>query len=90
MQSTTSFGMEWTDTILFDCVKIDGGCGFCDSMCLPGNSNICPDPSLHAKSCSNPYGYLAMIFMVVFLVTVGVGLAGLPWMVNLEIYPIQY
>jgi SP family myo-inositol transporter-like MFS transporter 13 len=88
-EAQQAWGWSGQTQYCFDCVKIDG-CGFCDGMCLPGDSDTCPDPSLHAKSCSNPYGYLAMIFMVVFLVTFGVGLAGLPWTVNSEIYPIQY
>jgi MFS transporter, SP family, solute carrier family 2 (myo-inositol transporter), member 13 len=78
----------------FDCVRIDG-CGFCDGQCITGDEFGPFDPTLCSgsfmfESCQNPYGYLSVIFMVLFLLSFGKGMAGLPWTVNSEIYPIKY
>ena len=67
----------------------------CDGQCIAGDESgrldltLCPG-SFKFESCQNPYGYLSVIFMIFFLLSFGKGMAGLPWTVNCENYPIKY
>ena len=92
--SIPAWGWSGLTEYCFDCVRIEG-CGFCDGQCITGDEFGPFDPTLCSgsfkfKSCQNPYGYLSIIFMVLFLLSFGQGMAGLPWTVNSEIYPIKY
>lgn len=60
-------------TYCYDCTSIPT-CGYCGGMCVPGNStqpfdvDLCP---IHSEwtynSCKNPYGWLSVIFMILYL-----------------------
>jgi SP family myo-inositol transporter-like MFS transporter 13 len=75
----------------YDCIQIDG-CGFCQGACVQGDvfgptEDTCPDDSYAKAACTNPYGWMPIVFMIGFLISYGVGMAGLPWTINSEIYP---
>lgn len=102
MQSTGRCGFQsnpiWEGhtRYAYDCIHIHG-CGFCGGQCVPGderapfNSSNCPNgASWDYQTCSNKYGWLSVFFMIAYLLTFGLGMGGLPWTINSEIYPLRH
>ncbi|GMH69406.1 hypothetical protein TL16_g05150 [Triparma laevis f. inornata] len=82
-----------------DCVQIST-CGYCDGQCLSSAFAGDDDDSLPVpdtcssewttQACPNPWSNSSVIFMVLYLLAFGIGMGGMPWTVNSEIYPLQW
>lgn len=87
----------------YDCIQIDN-CGYstCDNACLKGSltdppsTAACSDDNLAQTwfydICEDDrfLGYLSVLFMIIYLFSFGVGMGGLPWTINSEIYPLHH
>jgi len=77
------------------CVKgNDMGPFFGDNIDNTNMTMTCPAGTEEEWSyhnvCTNPYGWMSVVFMVLYLIVFGIGMAGLPWTINSEIYPVRF
>jgi len=75
--------LVWSGTTshCYDCVQIPG-CGYCGGACVSQSVlgleiDTCPAGSEWInEGCSNPFGWLSVLFMLLFLLFFGVGMGG--------------
>ncbi|GAB5034470.1 solute carrier family 2 (facilitated glucose transporter) member 13 [Nannochloropsis oceanica] len=91
-------------TTCFQCVE-NAACGFCPSLeaCMSGNKTMdtmesCPVSNGGGRGmeggwtygvCENPYGYMSVASMVLYLFTFGLGMGAMPWTICAEIFPLH-
>jgi SP family myo-inositol transporter-like MFS transporter 13 len=81
----------------YDCTQIKD-CGYCSSTnsCMAGDEDgpfsggTCNFEDWIPSSCPNPYGNASVFFMITYLLCFGLGMGGMPWTINSEIYPLQH
>jgi SP family myo-inositol transporter-like MFS transporter 13 len=85
----------------YDCLDIPG-CGFCGRVCAQGDTtgpfaaDVCPSDnssvwSMEACPTTSEFaGWTSVVLMFLYLLTFGIGMGGLPWTINSEIYPLQH
>mmetsp|Transcript_40924 Transcript_40924/g.80073 ORF Transcript_40924/g.80073 Transcript_40924/m.80073 type:complete len:630 (+) Transcript_40924:213-2102(+) len=80
----------------YDCVGINE-CGYCGGLCVEGDETVvfgddaCPAEAEWAfDACDNPNGWMSVVFMVLYLLSFGMGMGGMPWTITSEIYPRQH
>ncbi|CAM9646223.1 unnamed protein product, partial [Discosporangium mesarthrocarpum] len=73
------------------CQPAGGGPGLCMQRELSGDrASSCPEGcDWSLNHCVGGYGWLAVLAMMAYLAFFGIGMSGIPWTVNAEIYPLH-
>jgi SP family myo-inositol transporter-like MFS transporter 13 len=79
---TGPFDTNWTATTTTTIMSYD------EEMNVDWQYHTCT--GANNTSVDNPYGLLSVFFMVLYLLAFGIGMGGMPWTINSEIYPIQF
>ena len=86
------------------CEHWDGSNEFIEGFCVPGTGSGPHSNKLDcdfwqydtcnaddtSNSTNNPYGALSVVFMVLYLLAFGIGMGGMPWTINSEIYKLEF
>ncbi len=97
--SRSIWGWNAEVTTCAACVSVDG-CGYCslNESCIKLFANAaatdadedCPAEFLFMGSCpQNQFAWLSVLGMIMYLAAFGIGMSGLPWTINAEIYPLH-
>ncbi len=98
----TSRSILWSNakvTTCAACVSVDG-CGYCslnrscidlrDIAAATNADDDCLPENLFIEDCPpNRFAWLSVLGMMMYLAAFGIGMSGLPWTINAEIYPLH-
>ncbi|KDP36438.1 hypothetical protein JCGZ_09508 [Jatropha curcas] len=83
------------------CLKAD--CGFCSNAASEFHPGACLAATkalrsacraehrvFYEKGCPSRFGFLAVMFLGLYIISYAPGMGTIPWIVNSEIYPLQY
>ncbi|KAF5728853.1 Inositol transporter 4 [Tripterygium wilfordii] len=102
--ATCSDFMAAGDSYKWDCMScVEAKCGFCSNAvnkyqpgaCLANTKQLgrdCrgEDRTWFEKGCPSEIGFLAVIFLGLYIISYSPGMGTVPWIVNSEIYPLRY
>ncbi|KAL8481212.1 hypothetical protein ACS0TY_027656 [Phlomoides rotata] len=96
----------YTDSLNWDCIQClrnDPACGFCSAQDNELNAGACLATSdavkvacraakrtWYTQGCPSKVGYLAVVLLGLYIIVYSPGMGTVPWIVNSEIYPLQY
>lgn len=101
--STCSSFAQANDAFRWNCMKcLKVECGFCSNKnnyapgtCLARTDLL--EDSCHAQGrtwykdgCPSKFGFLAVVFLALYIFVYAPGMGTVPWIVNSEIYPLRY
>ncbi|KAG8370584.1 hypothetical protein BUALT_Bualt14G0132300 [Buddleja alternifolia] len=85
------------------CLKKENDCAFCSApgnlygagACLAKNNDIkgvcnAAKRTWYSEGCPSKVGFLAVIFLALYIIIYSPGMGTVPWIVNSEIYPLKY
>ncbi|KAL9139906.1 hypothetical protein ABFS82_14G001300 [Erythranthe guttata] len=85
------------------CLNKENHCGFCSSGMNPRADGACLEMNdevrgmcraekriWYTKGCPSKVGFMAVIFLGLYIIVYSPGMGTVPWIVNSEIYPLKY
>ncbi|KAL0331867.1 UNVERIFIED_CONTAM: Inositol transporter 4 [Sesamum calycinum] len=85
------------------CLQKEAGCGYCSAgggiyqpgACLAINDGVkgacrAAKRTWYTEGCPSKIGFLAVIFLALYIIIYSPGMGTVPWIVNSEIYPLKY
>ncbi|KAK4417886.1 Inositol transporter 4 [Sesamum alatum] len=85
------------------CLQKEAGCGYCSAgggiyqagACLAVNDAVkgacrAAKRTWYTEGCPSKVGFLAVIFLALYIIIYSPGMGTVPWIVNSEIYPLKY
>ncbi|KAK4392881.1 Inositol transporter 4 [Sesamum angolense] len=85
------------------CLQKEAGCGYCSAeggiyqpgACLAINDGVkgacrAAKKTWYTEGCPSKIGFLAVIFLALYIIIYSPGMGTVPWIVNSEIYPLKY
>ncbi|KAL0381181.1 UNVERIFIED_CONTAM: Inositol transporter 4 [Sesamum angustifolium] len=104
--STCQAYTKANDTASWGCVRClekDTGCAFCSAgtslyhagACLASDDAVkgacqAANRTWYTQGCPSKVGFLAVVFLGLYIIIYSPGMGTVPWIVNSEIYPLKY
>ncbi|KAK9706317.1 hypothetical protein RND81_07G116100 [Saponaria officinalis] len=83
------------------CLKASKDCGYCANAANEYHPGACVTSSTKktclgehrtyfSQGCPSKFGFLAVVFLGLYIITYSPGMGTVPWILNSEIYPLRY
>ncbi|KAL9243459.1 hypothetical protein vseg_017344 [Gypsophila vaccaria] len=83
------------------CLKASKDCGYCANAANEYHPGACVTSSMKrsclgehrvyfSQGCPSKFGFLAVVFLGLYIITYSPGMGTVPWILNSEIYPLRY